>query len=105
MDVMQFLSLSLSCIKFGQNNNNCDVSVVSRIVSVSSFVDRMNETNAPGGGVTLIQNLVERQHKWRYGQVSRIQDELSFDAITSCCFVSLQPFQSSLDFFMCDVRI
>ena len=65
----------------------------------------MNETNAPGGGNTLIQNLVECQDKWRYEQVSRIQDELSFDAINSCRFVSLQPFQSSLNFFMRDVRI
>ena len=64
----------------------------------------MNETNAPGGGDTLIQNLVERQHKWRYEQVSRIQDEFSFDAIDSCRFVLLQPFQSSLKFFMRDVR-
>ena len=38
------------CIKFEQSNNNCDASVISRIVSVSSFVDWMNETNAPGGG-------------------------------------------------------
>ena len=57
------------------------------------------------GATPLFQDLVESHQQWGQQDGSSIQNELSLDAINSCRFVPLQPFQCSLDFFMRNVSI